>query len=297
MWRTHRPAGIHLSVEWICIEGEEEEEEERGETEAGPEPRSWLPSCLALTAPQQQPSSSLCWQRPGAVGWFQFMLCSCSLSGTHTHIHTYTTVQLKHTVSDLPHWHTTYLRWTRALCILCKSKLFSHDIHRAHTHAVTYHPPHTDLSKCVKVYKASWCLQWSLAELQTKQGCRNRLLLHRDPLWTLDTLSTCFITHSTLHIDKKKNNSWVKHIICKVKSLLRAATRAPTKSYEKQIVHILPAKPRHYFDYLTVEFGESFQITACFAKQQFYQCTIPKGNVSNHISTWQTTQVELKKLI
>lgn len=89
-----------------------------GGEEARPEPRSWLPSCLALIAPQQQPSSSLCWQWLGAVGRVQFMLCSCSLSCAHAHTHkqcTKTNTQL-HTytqfLSDLPHSHTTYPRWT-----------------------------------------------------------------------------------------------------------------------------------------------------------------------------------------
>lgn len=126
MQKTYRQAWIHLSVAWICIE------DERREYEARSEPRRWLPSCLTHIAPQQQPSSSLCWQRMGTVGWFQFTPSSCSPLCTHTSKVKLTTIHQR-TVSGLPHSHSTHARRTLALCILCILKLSTHDIHRQHT--------------------------------------------------------------------------------------------------------------------------------------------------------------------
>lgn len=63
-----------LNLTWMYIDEEDDGDKARSEQ------RRWLPSCRALAVPQQQPSSSLCWQWLSAVRWLQCKLFSCSFS-------------------------------------------------------------------------------------------------------------------------------------------------------------------------------------------------------------------------
>lgn len=114
--------------------------------------------------------------------------CALALAHAHTtHTQKHTTIHLR-TRFLTSHTHTPHI--PDGLCVFSAYQNDRHMIFTdaPHTHTHVYISASFFFRNCVKAYKASCCLQWSLAACQTKQGSGNRLLLDHAPLWTLDTL-------------------------------------------------------------------------------------------------------------
>lgn len=116
--------------------------------------------------------------------------CVPALSHAHTHIckANRTTVHLRQTTRmESSYMYSTYQNNPHVIFI-------------NFTYTRLYIPQHF-FPECVKVYKASYCLQWSLAQGQTKQGSRNRLLLDHAPLWALKSCG-CINRYKTAALNK-----------------------------------------------------------------------------------------------
>lgn len=155
----------------------------RGEGKRGSEPKSWQLSCLALTALQQQPSWSLCWQRLGTVGSFQFMLRSCALSCARVHKAKHVTARILQTNSSFMY---TVAHQTDPRMIFIDA-----------THV--YATPSPSVWTCIRPHAV-----WSLAAGQTKQDSRNRPCSLMDTRYTPDVLE---YTHTAHHIDRDQTTA------------------------------------------------------------------------------------------